>query len=57
MLLGIIGETNFPRDLIWGVSENGIEVVCGSRIVSCDVFAAFEGYRGEEAVSTEVSLE
>ena len=57
LLLGVMGGGDFPGDFIWGIGEDGIEMVRGGRVISCDVSTASEGYRGEEAVGAEVSLE
>ena len=45
--LGLVRVSNFLRDVLWGISENSIQVVCGGRVISSDVFPAFEGHSGE----------
>ena len=55
--LGLVRVSNFLRDVLWGISENSIQVVCGGRVISSDVFPAFERYRGEQAVGAKVRLE
>ena len=45
--LGLVRVSNFLRDVLRGISENSVQVVCGGRVVSSDVFPAFEGHSGE----------
>lgn len=56
LLLSVVGSGDFPGDFIRGIGEDGIEMVGGRGVVSGDIFPASKGYRGEEAVGTEVGL-
>ena len=41
-LLRLVCVCDFPRDIFVIVCHDGVQVVCGGRVVSGDVFSAFE---------------